>query len=198
MNRHPILISAAVSTAAAALITVGCHRKAQTAMVAGPTTNLASTTLAATAPATDASSHFAKFGIQIEYPAAWTAKADKDLELLLVNGSEPGAAISLDVPDLPPHIPGMIPIGLVKSGYLDDLRKELTGTPIDTREASPDFPGAKARAATSTWIKDGSCWTESALVLVRGDKVYILRARYLMSQSKVKAAFDQIIDGIKW
>ena len=100
---HRILITAGTTLAAAALIAVGCHRKAQTAS-AGPSVT-APSTLLATRPATTASAtasrHFAKFGIQLDTPAGWTAKPDKDLELLLVNPDEPGAVISLDVPDLP-------------------------------------------------------------------------------------------------
>jgi hypothetical protein len=41
-------------------------------------------------------------------------------------------SISLDVPKLPPHIPGLIPIGSVRNGYLDDLKKSVGK--LDTKD----------------------------------------------------------------
>ena len=46
----------------------------------------------------------------------------------------------------------MIPIGLVKKGYLDDLKKKAPS--MQTREETPTIAGATARLVISTW-KEG-------------------------------------------
>src|SRR5436190_2081500 len=70
-------------------------------------------------------------GVRLEWPEGWAQHKSADFVLLLRpaakgRGDEASApSLSLDVPDLPPHIPGMIPIGSVRNGYLDDLRKSV-------------------------------------------------------------------------
>ena len=91
----------------------------------------------------------------------------------------------------------MIPIGLVKSGYLDDLKKELALTP-DSTESTPTVAGAKARAVVSTWRRDDAAWTETALVLVHGDHVYILRTRHPAAKPAAGDAFDQMVRNLQW
>src|SRR5437773_1565719 len=68
---------------------------------------------------------------RLQYPADWTPQDDKDYVLALYPpGAKPGdltRRLTVDVPSLPPHLPGMITMGEVKNGYLKDLRKKLTG-----------------------------------------------------------------------
>ena len=139
-----------------------------------------------------------KLGVRLEYPAGWTPKESKDYDLLLVPEKAAGEReISLDVPDLPPHVPGMIPLGMVKNGYLDDLKKKV-GT-LQTKEETPTIPGAHARLVTSRWEKGGKSFTEAALVLVHGDHVYILRASSdAAGEKETRAALDAIITSLQW
>ena len=63
-----------------------------------------------------------RLGIALALPAGWTARASRDYVLELEPAGALGAGrreISVDVPDLPPHIPGLIPMGLVKNGYVE-------------------------------------------------------------------------------
>ena len=66
-------------------------------------------------------------GVRLAWPGGWETRPSQDFVLMLVPVGAPtvGTRISLDVPKLPPHIPGLIPIGSVRSGYLDDLRKSV-------------------------------------------------------------------------
>jgi hypothetical protein len=137
-------------------------------------------TPAATLPATEAVNHFEsrKLGIALSYPPGWVKLESKDYALVLAPISLAGAAgpsISLDVPELPFHLPGMIPIALVKNGYLDDLRKQYGQ--IETQEQpAPQIERAETRLVHSEYAVNGKLFTEKALLLIHGDRVYILRA----------------------
>src|SRR5689334_20856417 len=58
--------------------------------------------------------------IRIQYPQGWVTRPSDDYVLL---AGPPGPIeevpnISLDIPSLPPHLPGMITLGRVTKGYL--------------------------------------------------------------------------------
>jgi hypothetical protein len=140
-----------------------------------------------------------KLGIALALPNGWAKKDSKDYELLLVpDGKGPeGAELSLDVPDLPAHVPGMIPIGMVKNGYVDDLKK--SHGQVQIQEESPKIEGAKARKVHATWKKDGKEYQETALLLVHGDRVYILRSDSTVDdEAAIKGAYDELVKSIKW
>jgi hypothetical protein len=93
----------------------------------------------------------------------------------------------------------MIPIGSVRSGYLDDLRKSVG--PLKTRdEPAPAVPSTAARLVRSTWTdRAGADWQETALLMIHADRVYILRARSATSEEQaVRAAFDEVVRSLKW
>jgi hypothetical protein len=108
-------------------------------------------------------------------------------------------AISLDVPELPFHIPGLIPMGAVRSGYLDDLRKQVGAITVEDLPA-PDVGGAAARLVRSSWRPaPGQTVRETALLLVHGDRVYILRARAdAATDDQTRTAFDGIVQSMRW
>jgi hypothetical protein len=109
----------------------------------------------------------------------------------------PDRSLSLDIPDLPPHVPGMIPLKLVKNGYLDDLRKVHAN--LQSREESPTIPGARAVLVTCTWQSDGKPSSETALLMTHGDHVYILRANTPSGpDADTRAALDSIAHSIQW
>ncbi len=193
----------------------GCLHQNHSPSLADPVKRVRAATIAAPAPpstvkspvtATTAESTvaFSKFGIRLVYPPEWKPEESKEYELLLLSarGSAAPAAyplISLDVPDLPPHFPGMIPIGLVKNGYLDDLKKEVGTVAIDTQESSPKVAGAQGRMLRSTWVgKEGQSLAETALVLIHADRVYILRARFGVADRTTLETFDGIVKSIQW
>jgi len=143
-----------------------------------------------------------KLGIQLAYPPGWEARPNKDYELFLKPaGAKDGGdtLMSLDVPELPFHVPGMIPIGSVRSGYLDDLKKQVG--PVTTEDLpAPNVGATAARLVRSRWkTPSGQDVEETALLMVHGDHVYLLRARAARGQAEgTRAAFDDIVRSVRW
>lgn len=144
-------------------------------------------------------------GIRLAWPDGWATRKSEEYELVLVpspargrNGAEV-TSISLDVPDLPPHIPNMIPIGQVRKGYLDDLRKAVGALHVEDL-SPPSVGGATARFVRCTWAdKQGRADQETALLMVHADHVYILRARSPAdAEPETRAAFDAIVKSMQW
>jgi hypothetical protein len=135
-------------------------------------------------------------------PAGWEGHPSEDYVLLIHPASVAGPGtptISLDVPDLPFHIPGMIPIGSVRSGYLDDLRKQVGQMTVEDLPP-PDVGGATARLVRSTWHPGADRTVrETALLMVHGDRVYILRGRADEArEGAMRAAFDEVVRSVRW
>jgi hypothetical protein len=104
----------------------------------------------------------------------------------------------LDVPELPFHIPGLIPISRVRSGYLNHLR-EKHGQIATTDLPSPKIADAKMSFFRSTWTESGQNVADTALILIHDDRIYILRARSdAEHDAAVREAFDQIVNSLKW
>jgi hypothetical protein len=178
----------------------GCSHRAARRPPVAPTTS----PVAAAATASSATV-FArpKLGIQLSYPDGWDARPSAEYELLVRPAPAGDAAgdtwMSLDVPDLPFHIPGMIPIGAVRSGYLDDLRKQAPS--LTTEDLPPPDVGASSsRMVRSRWNTDGGNGAEeTALLMVHGDRVYIVRARSDAGHAaETRAAFDAVVRSIRW
>jgi hypothetical protein len=204
-----VAIGAALSASVAAVAISGCrpghHPTTQSALSASTSQALIQPVMAATgqpsiaAPRTFTSKRLA---IRVDYPAEWTPQENKDFELLLrpaqLTGVEPERQITLDVPDLPFHVPGMIPLRLVKNGYLDDLKKQA-GPLLRTREESCPLAGSETRLLKSTWQKDGRSFFDTALVIVHADHVYILRAAGLAAaEPTTQPIFDAMVKSLRW
>lgn len=143
----------------------------------------------------------ADLGIRLTCPAGWVSHPSQDFVLLLAPaGVKPEQTwISLDVPKLPPHIPGLIPIGSVRNGYLDDLRKSVGQ--LETKDLlPPGVPNAAQRLVRSTATDaNGVMIQETALLMVHGDGVYILRGRSAVDDEPgTRAAFDEIVKSMEW
>jgi hypothetical protein len=138
-------------------------------------------------------------GVSLTYAPDWQPKADADYLLRLVPPTGPADRfITLDVPSLPPHLPGWIPLGLVENGYVDDLKNEHPGLKV-AESTAPTIPGAKARCVRTTWTTDGSARTDLALLIVHGDRVYILRAQGPAEEAATLAAtLEELTRSIKW
>ena len=137
-------------------------------------------------------------GIRLSYPSGWSSVASAELVLRLAPSPASKTVVSLDVPKLPPHIPGLIPLGAVVNGYVDDLKKHDPGVnveqPVETKVA-----GANARRVRSTRTLDGSPLVEDAVLTVHGDRVYIFRANTEPSdQQDARDALNVLIDSVQW
>src|SRR5450756_2402144 len=62
-------------------------------------------------------------GIAFMYPWNWKPVPGSKSQLAVI--APDGGQLSLDVPVLPFHIPGMIPVDQVESGYGDDFKKRM-------------------------------------------------------------------------
>lgn len=153
-----------------------------------------------TAPASSPTqSEFAGPGIRLTYPAApWTPAPSKDYALLLTPKSPDGNSISLEVPKLPAHLPGFIPIPAVVNGYTDDLKKQHPGISIE-KPVPIKVAGADGRRVRSSWPADQPPRAEDAVLIVHGDRVYIFRANAAQAgNAESSHALDGILGSVQW
>jgi hypothetical protein len=140
-------------------------------------------------------------GIHLSYPSSWTVHPSEDYVLLLM---PPGVdrpqncSLSLDIPDLPPHLPGMIRMGMIKDGYIEDLRKKAPDLKIIEDQPHP-VDDATGRLVRTAWTADGRSYGETVLLLIHKGDVFLIRSTSdLAHQSTARAAFDQAIASIRW
>lgn len=136
-------------------------------------------------------------GFALRYPNQWTAQPSNDFVLELHRcGSS--ATISMDVPSLPPHLPGMIRLSLVENGFLDDLKKATTN--LRTLEKTDvTVPDAQARRVVTSWSKDHTEFRQSAILMIHADRVYILRATAPADQFDATAReLDDVLKSLTW
>jgi hypothetical protein len=137
-------------------------------------------------------------GITLSYPVGWEQRSSDEYALVLVPAGTPDISISLDIPKLPPHIPGLIPLGMVVSGYTDDLKKLNPATEIDS-PVDTIVAEARARRVRSMRNVDGKAVLEIAVLTVHGDRVYIFRANSdADEEDAARTALDQLLASVKW
>jgi hypothetical protein len=165
----------------------------------GPSLSPSPQTPAPAPPAAGGTFDRPDLGIKLDWPAGWAKQPSSDFVLLLTrDGTDGASTLSLDVPDLPPHIPGMIPVGSVRGGYLDDLRKAV-GAIKTTDLAPPPLPASAEKCVRSTWTDAHGEWQETALLIVHADRVYILRGRSKTADEQAtRAAFDAVTNSLRW
>ncbi len=84
-----------------------------------------------------------------------------------------GGQLTLDVPVLPFHLPGMVPIDAVRNGYVEDAKKKITDGEV-TNLPDPAVPDAKQHWVKIAGQKNGKPAINEAVLLVHNDRVYIL------------------------
>ncbi len=141
-------------------------------------------------------------GIHLAFPAAWTARpatGSTVFKAAAPPAADGGSAtLTLDVPTLPAHIPGFLPIGLIVNGYVEDVKKRLpdaTGTPREVTVAD-----ATARRVTlAGHDAAGRPSTDDAVLMVHADRVYILSADSdPAGRAAATAALDAAVGSIRW
>src|SRR4051812_42698911 len=193
------------------LVPGGCRRhpasvaRGQPAPLPAPTTTTAtgpSTAAPSTRPAVRTFESTAK-KIRLSYPADWTVRPSKEYVLVVAPpgveaSASAGRSISLDVPDLPVHIPGLIPMGRVEKGYVDDLKAQWPGLRVEESK-SQTVAGTSARRVRSTLETGGRARVESALIMVHADRVYILRADgEADAVDELQRVFDAVLASVEW
>ena len=186
-----------------ASVAVGCHSMHEPATQA--TTNPA---MAASVPSQTASPEASPFdapkgNFSAALPAGWKqVNKGGDYVLGLVPEQSSGGGddpiLAVQYPSLPPHIPGLLPIGGVADGYVNDLKKRFSDEKVDER-SDVKLDGAEARRIVSSFTKDGKPFRELATLAVHGDHVYVITATCPAAAfDQSKAAFNELNDGWKW
>jgi hypothetical protein len=139
-------------------------------------------------------------GLRFAYPNSWHPIADDTvLTLVPVDESKIGLhTLVVEVPDLPPHIPFFIPLPLVVSGFVADLKKRYKEvTLLDSADlAVAGSPGHWIRASGRRSAGDVIVL---ALLCVHGDRVYVIDAESdPAGADAAKAAFDRVVNSIQW
>jgi hypothetical protein len=145
-----------------------------------------------------------KFDIKLVEPAGYVARPSADYELLLVPVGSPASpavptdSLSMDVPDLPVHLPGLIPLGLVVHGYISDLKQAHPGLIIEQNQ-NYSIPDAKAWIVQSHWPDGKTTDMETAILVVHDDHVFILRAGAdAAGRAKTLRDYDQFVRSLRW
>jgi hypothetical protein len=155
-----------------------------------------------------------KEGFRLSYPADWKQRRTEDFTLLLVPLKTPdskakdtdlaGPRISVDVPDLPPHFPGMITLGLMESNYLSDQKKRFTDMKV-MEKTDLKVPKTSARRlvlaghAKNADGSAGASYTVVTLLEIHADRVYLPSAEAKTEDyPAVRAEFDQIVASMVW
>ena len=104
-------------------------------------------------------------GIKLKYPADWQPKKNPDYELMLLpaGASKDDRRITVDIPDLPPHLPFMIQMGRVEHDYVQDLKKDHPDLQVQDSVAVK-MPESTAKLVRSQWHQNGTVYHDVAPV----------------------------------
>ncbi len=140
-------------------------------------------------------------GVQLAYGGDWHATDTADYALVIVPegaGKSSDASVTVEIPKLPPHVPGLIPLGSVVNGYIDDIKKQHTDAQVEKPEAMK-IAGVNARRVVSTWKADGKAVSEDAVLAIHSDHVYIFRANAdEANRDRAKAELDALLQSVQW
>jgi hypothetical protein len=190
-------VAAVIVIACFVLREVGCHG------AAAPRPDAPSaSTLPASAPSTQPGGmrvFQSASGFAVDYPDDWSLKNDPKFALDLSPRSASGDIdLTLQIPVLPMHIPGLIPIGSVASGYSDDFRKSHPGA-TTIQNAAHSLSDSKARLIHTTWRQGAIVDHDLAMLVVHGDHVYVLSVDCDSAQyARVRKAFDTVANSWRW
>jgi hypothetical protein len=157
----------------------------------------------ASPPATQSSNQYdnPQAGLKLTEPAGYSVKPSADYDLLLVPPNAPATPVdflSLEIPDLPVHIPGFIPLNMVVSGYIDDMKKSHPNLTVDQNQPY-SIPDAKASMVQSHWPDGKTTDSQSAILIVHGDHVFILRANAdAAGRAQTLKDYDAFIKSLQW
>ena len=135
----------------------------------------------------------------VEYPEPWTErKPSAGEDVLLLKRKDFKGEISVAVPKLPPHIPGLIPLQSVEKGYIDDVKKRLKDVLV-TESKPVKLSGAFGRQFALTGEGSHGKHSITALALLKGDTLYIISAESPANEAEdTRAAFEQVARSWKW
>jgi hypothetical protein len=136
-------------------------------------------------------------GVAFDYPSGWAPHA-KGKEIIFSVSSGP-SVLTLAYPKLPWHIPNLIPIDSVRSGYADDIKsKQITGA-VETDLGAANIPDATATRVKLAGRVNGKPAVDEAVLIVHADHVYILSIRSDDADyNAARAALDEAVKSLRW
>jgi hypothetical protein len=139
-------------------------------------------------------------GIKLKYPADWQPKKNPDYELMLLpaGASKDDRRITVDIPDLPPHLPFMIQMGRVEHDYVQDLKKDHPDLQVQD-SVVVKMPESTAKLVRSQWRQNGTVYHDVALLIIHASAVFIVDAQAGEADlSSTRSAFDSMTGSIIW
>ncbi len=189
--------AAALTLVLATTAAGGCRHRA--ASPASPRAMKVSASMPATTPATTDAARVRKYeghGFTTEVPSDWKEFTDPQSALALKGPSE--MELDLAVPHLPPHVPGIIPLPAVQSGYVDDLKKRMTNVKL-VESTAPSVAGAYARRFAIEGAENGAAKKLLVYAIVKGDHLYIVTGEGPAEQfDKLVPVVNRVADSWKW
>ena len=202
----PRVTTLALARVLATLAFFGCRPDAHPPVTQDAPTNAPLSTAPAHTTGTAAGVEFAspEHGYRLTRPADWSPVPSPNYVLQLVppaaaaQDARPVVGISVDVPDLPPHVPGFIPLGLVVNGYVGDLKEQYADVKVEESNATR-LAGANARRVRSRWTSGGREFVEDAVLTVHGDRVYIFRlTAHAADYPASTPTFEALLQSVGW
>lgn len=139
-------------------------------------------------------------GIKLKYPSDWQARKSPDYELMLLppGASKDDRRITVDIPDLPPHLPFMIQMGRIEHDYVQDLKKDHPDLQVQD-SVGASVPESNAKLVRSHWHQNGTIYHDTVLLIIHASAVYILDAQSKEADlPPTRTAFDAIRGSIVW
>jgi hypothetical protein len=151
-------------------------------------------------------SHYHDKGIAFDYPADWVPdKAQTACFAICAPSTDgspsasPYSSLSLDVPRLPWHLPGMITVGMVARGYINDLKNNQIHDAVIDDQHPITVCGCTGRKIISKGHENAKPAIDLAIVLIFSDRVYILSADCDdAGYEKARKTLDAAVGSLHW
>lgn len=146
-----------------------------------------------------------RFEFSVRVPPGWQAEPTDEFALLVSPAGDPSGAargsevsLSIDVPRLPPHLPGMIRLSLVQNGFINDVEKRFDELAV-LEDRAADVHDAESRMLLLSWLDDGRQFKQRAVLMIHAGRVYILRATApVESFGTVDEALEGMLNSLEW
>jgi len=141
-----------------------------------------------------------KGGFTTQYPSAWRATTGEDtLDLVPAQDNSGGKrSLSIDAPDIPFHVPGMITLDRVQKGFIGDLQRQYQDVHFDSA-VDQAMPGAKARRIKATAKSGGTPMAVDAVIAIHHDQIYIISSECDQTDAQAgSAALEDMLTAWQW
>jgi len=136
----------------------------------------------------------------LTYPRDWQPeKGSKSVLDVATGGDKAYAELSLDIPKLPWHPPGMLPLSSIEHGYVSDLKKNQIHDAQVDESVAVKVPDSSARRVKCSGHENGKVMIDVAVLIVHADRVYILSCDGDDDgYATARAALDAAVASIQW